>query len=187
LIFTITALSTGPTTGWNISSGSVVSDSFHLDFQTGIGGLSFADWVLPGDIAQSVEISITSSEFGGTTYFDQTLDVTQFGCVLNQYGYNVCTLTGFFFFSPTFNAGTYWLNLQNATGTTGDPIYWDENSGPSLASEDSIGTIPSESFTLYQGGSDIGVGPGSAAEPSSIMLFGSGVLALAGILRRKLF
>ena len=46
------------------------------------------------------------------------------------------------------NAGTYWVNLQNAVVNTGDPVYWDENSGPSLASESSVGTIPSESFTI---------------------------------------
>ena len=39
-------------------------------------------------------------------------------------------------------------NLQNAVVNTGDPVYWDENSGPSLASESSVGTIPSESFTI---------------------------------------
>ena len=45
-------------------------------------------------------------------------------------------------------AGDYWLNLQNAVVDTGDPVYWDENSGPSQASQNSVGTIPSESFTL---------------------------------------
>jgi PEP-CTERM motif-containing protein len=32
-----------------------------------------------------------------------------------------------------------------------------------------------------------GGGGGSTPEPSSIMLFGSGILGLAGVLRRKLF
>ena len=40
------------------------------------------------------------------------------------------------------------MNLSNAVVNTGDPVYWDENSGPSLASENSVGTIPSESFTV---------------------------------------
>ena len=30
---------------------------------------------------------------------------------------------------PTLNAGTYWVNLQNASVPSGDPVYWDENSG----------------------------------------------------------
>ena len=32
-----------------------------------------------------------------------------------------------------------------------------------------------------------GTGPGTVPEPSSIMLFGSGILGLAGVLRRKLY
>ncbi len=38
----------------------------------------------------------------------------------------------------------YWLNLQNASVTSGDPVYWDENSGPSHGPENSLGTVPSE-------------------------------------------
>jgi hypothetical protein len=88
--------------------------------------------------------------------------------------------------------GTYWVNLQNASVPSGDPVYWDENSGPSQASENSVGSIPSEAFTLF-GTSDTTTSTTtsttgtSVPEPSSIMLFGSGILALAGVLRRKLF
>jgi hypothetical protein len=181
----------GTTDGWTINFGFAVSDSFTLSSGATVSGLNFAAWTTPGDVLESAEVSITSSEFGGTSYFDQTVNFTQSGCVANQYGYNVCTESGTFS-GPSLNAGTYWLNLQNASVNTGDPVYWDENSGPSSGSENSIGTIPSESFTLL-GGS--GVGPGSTGvgsgtgtpEPSSIMLFGSGVLGLAGVLRRKLF
>jgi hypothetical protein len=67
----------------------------------------------------------------------------------------------------------------------GDPIYWDENSGPSSASESEVGTIPSESFTIL--GGTTGTSSTSVPEPSSIMLLGSGILGLAGLLRRKLF
>jgi len=88
------------------------------------------------------------------------------------------------------NGVTYWLNLQNAAVPSGDPVYWDENSGkgcggsgcPSQASESSVGTIASEDFTITGSG-----GSGTTPEPSSIMLFGSGILGLAGLLRRKLF
>ena len=178
----------GTTDGWTINFGFAVSDSFTFQSNLIVGGVNFAAWVLPGDVLESAEVSITSSEFGGTSYFDQTVNFTQSGCVANQYGYNVCTESGTFL-PVSLNAGTYWLNLQNASVNTGDPVYWDENSGPSSASENSIGTIPSESFTLVSGetGTGTGTGTGSTPEPSSIMLFGSGVLGLAGVLRRKLF
>ena len=48
------------------------------------------------------------------------------------------------------------MNLQNASVPSSDPVYWDENSGvgcqgqgcPSQASQNSVGSIPSEAFTI---------------------------------------
>ena len=178
----------GTTDAWTINFGFVVSDSFTVSGGGAtVNGLAFGAWLFPGDVLQSAEVSITDAEFGGTTFVDAVVNFTQSGCVGNQYGYNVCTETGSF--SDTNLAdGTYWLNLQNASVNTGDPIYWDENSGPSQASENSVGTIPSEAFTLTgTGTSTTTTTGGTVPEPSSIMLFGSGILGLAGVLRRKLF
>jgi len=180
----------GTTDAWTINFGFVVSDSFSISGGGAtVNGLAFGAWLFPGDVLQSAEVSITDAEFGGNTFFDGVVNFTQSGCVGNQYGYNVCTETGSF--SDTNLAdGTYWLNLQNASVNTGDPIYWDENSGPSQASENSVGTIPSEAFTLTGTGgttSTTTTTGGTVPEPSSIMLFGSGILGLAGVLRRKLF
>jgi hypothetical protein len=44
-----------------------------------------------------------------------------------------------------------------------------------------LGSIPSEAFTLT--GSTSG---GTTPEPGSVMLFASGVLGVAGVLRRRL-
>ncbi len=178
----------GPTNGtvdaWTINFGFIVSDTFTLGGASNVTGLNFAAWLFPGDILESAEVSITSSEFGGTTFFDGSVNFTQSGCTTNQLGFSLCNETGSF--GPvTLNAGSYWLNLQNAVVNTGDPVYWDENSGPSSASENSVGTIPSESFTVMGGTTTTTTG--TTPEPSSIMLFGSGILALAGVLRRKLF
>ncbi len=181
----------GPTNGtvdaWTINFGFIVSDTFTLGSASQVSGLNFAAWLFPGDILESAEVSITSSEFGGTTFFDGNVNFTQSGCTTNQLGFSLCNETGSF--GPVnLNAGSYWLNLQNAVVNTGDPVYWDENSGPSSASENSVGTIPSESFTVLGGtGTTTTTGTGTTPEPSSIMLFGSGILGLAGVLRRKLF
>ncbi len=146
----------GNTDAWTINFGFIVSDSFTIaNDQTLITGMSFGAWLFSGDTLTSVEVSITSGENSGTSYFDQTVTFTQGSCTSNQYGYNVCTETGPFN-GPTLNAGTYWVNLQNASVPSGDPVYWDENSGvgctgtgcPSLASENSVGSIPSEAFTI---------------------------------------
>ena len=85
----------GPTNGtvdaWTINFGSVVSDSFPVPQQNSANGMNFVAWLFPGDLLQSVEISITSSEFGGTTYFDGVVNLTQSNCTTNQLGFSLCT------------------------------------------------------------------------------------------------
>jgi hypothetical protein len=140
-------------------------------------------------------LSITSGENGGTSYFNQTVSFTQSGCSGNQYSYDVCN-EATSFNTGLLSQGSYWMNLQNAVTAEGQPIYWDENSGPSSASESEVGTIPSEAFTLLGsattttittcGGACQTTGT-SIPEPSSIMLFGSGILGLASVVRRKFF
>ena len=72
----------------------------------------------------------------------------------NQYGYNIDQITVTAWRSGLTAGATYWLNLQNAAVPSGDPVFWDENSGagcksngcPSQASESSVGTIAFGSF-----------------------------------------
>jgi len=185
----------GTVDAWTINFGFFVSDTFTVSTpNTPITGLSFGAWLFPGDVLQSVEVSMTSDVLGGTTYFDQVVNLTQSGCSENQLGYTVCTETGSFG-GPTLEPGTYWLNLQNAVVNNGDPVYWDENSGigctskgcPSVAEtyciQNYIGCIPSESFTLSSGGG----GTGTTPEPNSAVLWGSGVLSVIAVLRRKIW
>lgn len=176
----------GPTDGqnyaWTINFGFAVSDSFTLTSNSSVNGLNFATWLFPGDVIQSVDVAITSSEFGGTTYFDQTVNLTSTGCFANQFGFNVCNESGSFGTNVNLTAGTYWLTLDNGCCTTGDPFYWDQNSGPSLASDSSVGTIPSESFTLLgSSGSTTGTTP----EPGSFLLLASGAIAVFEWIRHK--
>jgi hypothetical protein len=176
----------GDVDGWTINDGFVVSDSFTVpQGMSQINGLVFGAWLFPGDLLESVEVSITSSEFGGTVYFDQQVafTVTPAGCYSNDFGFNVCAEEGSFN-GPSLGNGTYWLNLSNAIVNDGDPVYWDENSGPSQASESSIGSIPSESFTVL--GSSTST-TGTVPEPGSLMLLAAGAITFAGVLRRKLW
>jgi PEP-CTERM motif len=174
----------GTTDGWTINFGFVVSDTFTTTGGT-VNNIVFGAWTFPGDVLENAGVQITSSEFGGTTFFSGTVSFTQSGCSTNQYGFNVCTETGSGFGPVNLAAGTYWLNLDNAVVNDGDPVFWDENSGASSASENTVGTIPSEAFTVLGGTTT--TSSTSIPEPSSIMLFGSGILGLAGVLRRKLF
>ena len=174
----------GTQDGWTINFGYVVSDTFVLTGAGTVGGFDFYTWTFPGDTTLTVDWQITSAEFGGTNYGSGTAAVVETFISSNQYGYNVnkdsVGITPF-----VLAAGTYWLNLDNATVASGDPVYWDENSGPSMASESALGTVPSEAFDIV--GTTTSTNPTTVPEPSSILLFGSGILGLAGVLRRKLF
>lgn len=190
-----TVYSNGPINGntdaWSVSFGFVVSDTFNVvNNGTTITGASLGIWLNPGDTFSDVELSITSGENSGTTYFDQTVNFVQGTCTLNQYGYDVCLETGTFD-GPTLNIGTYWLNIQSCDGPPNcDGAYWDENSGPSMASENSVGSIPSEAFTVLGTSSSTTTSTStttSVPEPSSILLLGSGMLGLLGLVRRRLF
>jgi hypothetical protein len=179
------------TDAWTINSGFSVSDNFDAT-RCGAGSclitdFSFGAWAFPGDTLDSVELQLGSSsfgtDFGDLTLFRPTLEDQG----TNQFGFDKQVYTFILSGGPTMGA-TPWVTLSNASIANGDPIYWDENSGPSLAFESSVGSISSEAFTL----SSVPCGvhgpdcPPPIPEPSSIMLFGSGILSLAGILRRKL-
>ena len=199
----------GTTDAWDINFGYIVSDSFVADSFT--TGFSFGIWEFPGDRLISVDWSITSGENSGTVYGQGTAsgaNLKDSFISSNQYGYDI-DLIAVTATANTISGTTYWLNLQNASVPSGDPVYWDENSGggippcvncqafkchgtgcPSKASENAIGTIPSEAFTIAGGcrgaGSGCTLAPGETPEPGSVLLFGSGVVGVVGVLRRKL-
>jgi len=146
-----------------------------------VEGLSIVTWNYPGDSLTNVEMQLGSTSFG-TDYKDEILTPsTSTSLGSNQYGYSLEEY-GFTFSNVQVPNGTSWITLSNGNTGLGNPIYWDENSGSSSAYWNSLGSIPSESFTLT--GTTNGPPP-TTPEPSSIMLFGSGILGLAGVLRRK--
>jgi hypothetical protein len=190
----------GPANGtvdaWTINFGYAVSDTFTVGAST-ITGFDFTVWAYPGDTALKVDWSITSDAFVGTTYGSGTASLSSTFISSNQYGYDIDKLSVSGLYVPLGYGGTYWLNLQNATTSFGHPLYWDENSGPSSASWSpswsAVGTIASEAFDVHGCSGCVCDADGgtckadSTPEPSGILLFGSGLLGLAGAMRRKLF
>lgn len=192
--------SNGSTDAWTINFGYVVSNNFKCcksyngsPAGATMTGFEFVVWEFPGDTLTQVDWSVTSGENSGTVYGSGTASVTDMFISSNYYGYNIDRATASGLNVSLTGGSTYWLNLQNASVASGNPVYWDENSGvgcggtgggadcPSQASESAVGTIPSEAFTIDGSGS----GTGTTPEPSSILLFGSGLVGVAGILRRK--
>jgi hypothetical protein len=192
-----TVYDNGPINGsvdaWTINFGYAVTDSFTLASTTTITGFTFGVWAYPGDTAISVDYSIGTSSFDGTP---TTTALSSSYLYTNQYGYDIDELTASGL-NYQLGPGTYWFTLQNAVTTQGNPLYWDENGGagctgddgngggcPSLAQQSSLGTIPSESFQI------ISVAETNTSsttpEPGTIMLFGTGIIAAAGALKRKL-
>ena len=177
----------GTVDAWTIDFGFAVSDSFTVPTNSSIEDLHFVYWdASTSDLLTTVDMAIGSTSFGGT--FQTLSGVTNTFLGTNQYGYALYQADYTFTNIPWSGAG--YVTLQNACSTSGcsisNPIYWDENGGPSTAYENTLGSVPSEAFTLT-GTSGTGTGTGTTPEPSSILLLGSGMLGLAGLLRRKLF
>ncbi len=177
----------GPINGtvyaWPINFGYEVADSFTLSSASTITGFNFGTWLYPGDSVASVDYQIGTQPFEGATV---TASVTDTFLYLNQYGYDIDqeVVTGL---NVALSAGTYWLTLGNAVDTQGEPVYWDENDGPSQATDGAIGSIPSESFQIIgTTGTSTTNTSSTTPEPGSLVLLGSGLLSVAGVLRRKL-
>ena len=174
-------------------SGNAVSGSFFLTAgMSNLESVHFGMWTEVEARPSTVEWEIGSTPFAADKGFG-TATLTW-----NYVGYNggCCDITEASFTFPSINLGPgqYWLTLSNAVacgpfGCDG-VVGWDENSGagcggtgggancPSTAYFDNTGNpIPSESFTIDGT---------STPEPYSIALFGSGVLGLGGVLRRRL-
>jgi hypothetical protein len=194
--------------GWRLGYPYAGSDSFTVSGSATVTSFDFAVWSFNFDYMTSIDWSIGTtvggSDLGSGTAVNPpgVYDLTT-----GPWDVYTFTISGLNLSLPA--SGTYYLTLQNAVavfgGTTpdGDNVYWDENDGPSAADQDFNGgsyytlanndlapgavcangqvtCTGSETFNIY------GTANSSAApEPGSPILFGSGLLLLAGALRRK--
>jgi hypothetical protein len=176
----------GEVNGWQINFGYSVSDAAKVA-NVSRSNIKNNDvmWVLPGDTPTSINWLFGTTPFSSNIASGSSA-LTVTNSFTNEFGYNVDTVS-FSMGNLNLNPGTYWLTLENATTSNGDPVYWDENSGvgcnspgcPSLAEASGIGTIPSETFTLE------GDGSGSTPEPNTLALLGSGFVGVAVFLGCK--
>jgi len=154
----------GAIDGFTINQGFEVSNSFTLSQSTNLTGVQFGVDLFPGDTMSSVDWVISTGPTGdGVGDGAQPTGIIAAGTATttttfqsNLSGYDLDEIT--FPLGVTLAPGTYYLSLQNAVATNGDPAYWDENNGPSTAYESVIGnlanfdvpnTTGSESFQLF--------------------------------------
>jgi hypothetical protein len=191
--------SNGQTNGTQFAyflNGYAVSDSFVPSHPTDCAeqcSFEVALWVSTGSTPSTLDWAIGTSPFGSDVASGSGGGV---GYVLlcqngqlfyhhqpcgGGFGYDVYYARMGFIGAGLTSATTYWLTLTGATDSFGGTDGWDVNSGPSLAFHSLLGAVPSESFTVSE------CPECSIPEPSSILLFGSGIiLGLSGVLRRKL-
>jgi uncharacterized repeat protein (TIGR03803 family) len=135
---------------WTVNLGYTVTNS--IGGSGGVSSATFAFWLFPGDTVTSVDWALGTTPFGSDIASGTASgsNVSQQLISSNQFGYSIYSVTINGLYGGVSSGN--WLTLANAAVPTGDPVYWDENNGPSAAQESAIGTIPSESFNLSGGG-----------------------------------
>jgi len=175
----------GPFSQW-------IADQFVATGSGTPGELDFGLWVPTGSTPTTITYWL------GLNYLDSTISggnpVTLNGgnssllISNNQYGYDVYEITLKNLTGGNMTSGqTYWLTLGNANDSFASQFdAWDVNEGPALCYFGVGGSFiggcgdGGEAFTLSMGVSTV-------PEPGTMVMLGTGILGLAGALRRKLF
>ena len=182
---------TGPNLPNFLGSVQDISNGFVSAASGSPNTLEWGEWSVGAPTSFSYELG--SSAFGtnlgsGTVTQNSSNSVFLF---TNSFGYGIYDVKVPITSAAMTAGNTYWLSISNATDAANDGTQaWDipnlGSGGPATCNFRQSGTnygycgYGGESFTLTGG-----TAPGTP-EPSSILLFGSGILGLAGVLRRKL-
>ena len=163
-------------------------------FQTG----DFTDWTLSGDTGAAHVVIGGGPNGENTAYFNPNGDFVYLSQNLNPQGLNPNNLLYSLVFDwhlvdlpPDIDA-VYWNGGLIFQGNPGGSFNWQEMSFNNLPGNPNGQNVLEFAFMTSSDQSyfeltDISVTPqGTTPEPSSMMLVGSGILGLAGVLRRRL-
>jgi hypothetical protein len=163
-----------------VDNGQAIGDTFTLSSAATVTGVTFGAWTASGQAITGIDWGITNAY--GVVAYNATAAVTD-GPVLftNGYGYDIST-DSFSAGGLSLSAGSYYLWLQNATGT--NAAAWDVNNGPSASYFAEGGTFygstgyGSEAFQI--------LGGAGVPEPATwtMMLLGVGCIGGAQRSRR---
>jgi hypothetical protein len=176
----------GTISGYAITDGYAVSNSFTLSQDSIVTGVNFGAWVLQ---SASLTASLTAVDWAITTIpssypINGSASVTTEPTGIPHVSYTILSAS-FSTGSVSLAPGSYYLVLQNAVSTIGGSsafVFWDLNNGPSTASQNTgVGAIGSESFQII--GSSIAATPLPAALP--LFASGLGALGLLGWRRKR--
>jgi len=160
---------------WDFSGTNAVSNQFRCDYGTCFTQYLEVDATFPGDYsAQHITWSITSAPFGGTTFASGTSTIPQF-YVCDPDGI-VCLLD--INFASTLTTGTYFVNLTGADG----PLEWDTTSHPLNGNN---AYYMSNGVTTQIQGEGFLIRGTQTPEPGTFMMLGSGLIGVAGLVRRR--
>jgi len=160
---------TGDFTGWNVSSGSleeVVTGPFSV-YSGAEDGVWYSVW---GNVGSDGSISQTISDVAGQHY---TFSFWFASVGDDPSDFSASWNSDVLFSQTDPNTGVTWTEFTFAVvGTGSDTITFSGRDDPAWMALDNISVTAS--------------GGGTTPEPSSLLLLGSGVLAMGGVIRRKL-
>jgi hypothetical protein len=146
----------GTITGWQINGGEAVTNSFAMSSNAAVTGVSgIGLWAnSPGNVPLTLDWVVSTAANGGGTVEGSGSNVSLSVSYIRQTGFAGIYSAGFSIGNLFLTAGTYYLELLNATDTQPSfGIFWDQNNGPSSAYQTYLGNplanpSGSESFEI---------------------------------------